>query len=878
MGYSASIMKYRSATEIFFDGIVLEYPRTVLLCILLVVGFLAFQGRHFRLDASSETLVLEDDESLHYTRQIYNRYGKHNFLVLAYTPEGGLFSDETLSDLARLRDELSALERVSSVVSILDVPLLQSSSVSLTGVTSGDEEFPTLGSPEIDKGRAKAELGSSPIYRDLLVSADMQTTAVLIYLAKDPVYEDLLRRRDALRSRRSGSSGPEGYRKMYLEAVLERLERRGDELQQMRHQDIVEIRKIMDKYRGGGELFLGGVSMIADDMIRFIRSDLKVFGLGVLFLLVLVLGVIFRRLRWIFLPMLCCVVSIISMVGLLGWFGWEVTVVSSNFISLQLIMTLAIAIHLMVRYRELLRLEPGASNRRLILETVVLKLRPCVFSVATTVVGFGSLVFCDILPVITFGWMMVAGLIVSLIVTFLLFPTVLVLLAKEGPEYIGGRGRFWPGRDFSLTSLLARFTEARGSLILIISGVVLVFSVVGISRLKVENSFINYFDEDTEIYQGMKLIDRQLGGTTPLDVLVNFEKSGESPGEEEFPGEQGDDVFDEFAELEEERSAAKYWFTSEKMDRIRSVHGYLDELRETGKVLSPASILAVAEKLNDGKPLESFELALLYNESPERFRDMLITPYVSVEHNQARFWVRVRDSDPRLDRSGLLAKIKEGLTGELGFDGENVHFAGLLVLYTDMLESLFGSQIVTLGVTVFLLWGMFLFLFRSLRIALTAILVNVFPVAVVLGVMGWLDTPLNMMTITIAAIGVGIGVDDAIHYIHRFKYEHSRGGAERVLSRRGYVEMMYRCHGSIGHAMYYTSVTIITGFSILALSNFVPNVYFGLLTGLAMLIALVADLTLLPYMLILVKALGGRGRRASVVPGGGDEGAREKKT
>jgi predicted RND superfamily exporter protein len=502
---------------------------------------------------------------------------------------------------------------------------------------------------------------------------------------------------------------------------------------------------------------------------------------------------------------------------------------------------MAIAIHLIVRYRELLAKSPQAPNRELILDTVRLKLTPCAYAVLTTIAGFGSLVLCDILPVITFGWMMIAGLIVSLVVTFLLFPAVLMLLPKEAPR----GGRRW---RFGLTSILARFTEAHGVLIVVVSGGVLILSLIGISRLRVENSFIDYFKPNTEIHQGMKVIDQRLGGTTPLDVIVDFEASGALPTDVEPGPGDSDDIFEEFEEFEEVGTDEKYWFTAEKMDLVKAVHRYLDSLPETGKVLSLASVLGIAEKLNSGKPLDSFELALLYSQTPEQFKTMLIRPYVSVEHNQVRFWVRVRDSEKTLRRNELLKKIKSDLTGILGREGERVHLVGLLVLYNNMLQSLFSSQIVTLGITVVALLGMFLVLFRSSTVALIAIFPNVLSVAAVLGVMGWLKIPLDMMTITIAAISVGIAVDNTIHYIHRFKREFQMD--------HKYLPVMHRCHGSIGHAMYYTSVTIIIGFSILALSNFIPSIYFGLLTGLAMLIALIAALTLLPQMLILVKPFG----------------------
>ncbi|MFC1737831.1 RND family transporter [Planctomycetota bacterium] len=789
------------------------------------------------MDASADTLVLDNDESLRYSRLISTRYGQHDFLILTYTPNENIFSQKTLAALARLRDDLRSLERVVSVHSILDVPLLESPAVSLEELT---EDLPSLDSPTVDRNLAEIELRDSPLYRNLLLSPDSQTTALLINFSDDEVYRDLLERRNRLQQKQmSGSINPS--ERAELKRVIEQYRQHGDKMRLLRHQDILAIRTIMDNYRRDAELFIGGVSMIADDMITFIKNDLKVFGIGVLFFLILTLGIIFRRMCWICLPMLCCGISAICMIGLLGWLGWEVTVVSSNFISLQLIMTMAIAIHLIVRYRELLIQSPQAPNRQLILDTIHLKLKPCVYAVLTTIAGFGSLVLCDILPVIMFGWMMIVGLLVSLFVTFLLFPAVLILIPKETTP---GKTRW----RFPLTSIMAGFTEAKGMLILGISGLVLFVSLIGISRLKAENSFIDYFKETTEIHQGMKVIDQHLGGTTPLDVIIEFEEPQELPAAGEPTAVENGDIFDEFDEFDEAATQEKYWFNSEKINRIKAVHDYLDKLPQTGKVLSLASVLEAVEKLNNGNPLDSFELALLYSETPDKFKTLLLKPYVSVEHNQVRFWVRVRDSDRALRRNELLMKIKAELPGILDIDAEHVHLTGMLVLYNNMLQSLFSSQVLTLGITVLVLTGMFLVLFRSLKIALISMFPNMLAITAMLGVMGWLNIPLDMMTMTIAAITVGIAVDNTIHYIHRFKHEFQKD--------RRYLPTMHRCHRSIGHAMYYTSVTIIIGFSILALSNFVPSVYFGLLTGLAMLIALLAALTLLPQMLILLKPFG----------------------
>ena len=823
----------QSLIQAFFDSVVLQYPRTVLFFLFILCIVFGAGVRYFRLDASSETLIMEDDETFRYSRIIDSRYGQQDFLVLTYHPEVDLLSKQSLEVMSKLRDELVKLPHVTSVRSILNVPLLEGSGLSLKELTS---EVPTLQEGNIDKETARDRLSSSELYQNLLLSPNMKTTALFINFADDVKYYELRDRRNELRAKQEAGMLDNSER-ADLNRAEEKFRQYRDYTEDLRHEDIAAIRAVVEPYRGQAELFLGGVSMIADDMIRFIRNDLKVFGLGVFCLLVLMLGIIFGRVRWVVIPMLCCAVSAVYMIGLLGWLEWEVTVVSSNFISLQLIMTLAIAIHLIVRYRERLAKHPEETHRQLLSETLRHKFKPCLYAVLTTIAGFASLVFCDILPVINFGWMMIIGLILSLLVTFLIFPSVLMLLGKEK-----ARARRW--WHFPITNVLARFTERHGTLILTVSGLVLVLSVVGISKLEVENSFIDYFKEDTEIYQGMKVIDQSLGGTTPLDVIVDFEGPEESPA----TAADEDAIFDEFEEFDEAEDQEQYWFTADKMSRIKAAHRYLDGLEATGKVLSLATMLRVVEELNDGQPLDSLELALLYNETPEEFRNLLVRPYVSVEHNEARLWLRVRDSEETLRRDALLKRIQSELPEILGIEQEHVHLAGMLVLYNNMLQSLFGSQIVTLGITVLILTGMFGVLFRSLKIALIAIFPNALSIGVVLGFMGWMGIPLDMMTITIAAIGIGIAVDDTIHYIHRFKAEFSKD--------RNYHAAMHRCHGSIGYAMYYTSVTIIICFSILALSNFIPTIYFGLLTGLAMLIALIAALTLLPKMLILVKPFG----------------------
>jgi predicted RND superfamily exporter protein len=842
--------KSNSLLARYYDKIVLERPRLILLCLLLVIALLGYKAKDFKLDASTETLILETDEDFIYSRIIKSRYGSLDYLLMIYTPTNDLFSDEALAQLTRLRDDLRQLNGVSSVISILDVPLLKSSLESV-GEWKPGAGVQTLESPAVDRRLAKIEFRKSPLYQNLLVSPDLKTTALQIKLHSDERFQVLLTRRDLLRIKQANEPLT-AVESAEIKTLNEQIRQLREENKKTRHQNIADIRAIMDNYRQDAELFLGGVGMIADDMISFIKSDLKVFGLGVLLFLIVTLSIIFRNFRWVLLPMLCCAFSAISMMGLLGMFGWQVTVVSSNFISLQLIITMAITIHLIVRYRGLASQNPGAEQRHLILDTVRLMVTPCLYAALTTIAGFGSLLLCDLLPVQTFGWMMIAGIIVSLGITFLLFPAGLMVLHRRPPRAHQAVRK----SRVSLTLFLAEFTGTNGKTILVSGVIIFVISLLGISRLVVENSFIDYFKDTTEIYQGLKVIDQKLGGTSPLDVIIDLEEPERSsqaaaPGIDSKSGDEFAEFDDEFAEFDEFDSIEddeSYWFTVEKMALVTRIHEYLDNLPETGKVLSLATMLKIAEDFNNGQPLDNFQLALVYKELPDTFKTMILAPYVSVEHNQLRYAIRVKDSEESLRRNELVKKIKYDLINKLDLREDNVHLTGLLVLYNNMLQSLFESQILTLGVVVIALMGMFLILFRSLKIALIAITPNLLAIGAVLGVIGWLNIPLDMMTITIAAISMGIAVDNTIHYIYRFRQEFD--------VEHNYVKTMFRCHTSIGFAIYYTSVTIIIGFSILALSNFLPTIYFGLLTGLAMLIALIGSLTLLPQLLIVFKPFG----------------------
>lgn len=816
-----------------YDKYILGKPGMVLLVLVVISAFLGYQIKNFRLDASADSLILEHDEDLKYFRMISDRYATGDYLLVTYTSQEDIFSDENLIKIKQLRDELTQVDKVSSVVSIFDVPLLSTPPVPLSEIW---QNIKTLESDNTDKAMARIEIANSPIYQELLVSKDMRSTALQINLARDKKIEALFRQRNQLIDKKHEGTLSK-LESSELERVSYEYSRHQDRRNLERHNTITAIRKIMGKYRSTATVFLGGVPMIADDMITFIKNDIKTFGIGMLCFLVITLWVIFRRPRWVILPMFCCAFSAVIMTGIVSVFRWQVTVISSNFISLQLVITMSITIHLIVRYKELLAKHPDTEHRQLILDTVSSMFKPCIYTTLTTIAGFFSLLVCDILPVINFGWMMMIGLIVSLFTTFLVFPAGLMLVNKEkGPSK----------KEFGdkLTSFFAQLTKNHGAGIFASTLLIIVITFAGISRLTVENSFIDYFRDSTEIYKGMQLIDQKLGGTTPLDVIIDFEHDSDD-NMDQF------DEFDDFSEFDQAGDAAIYWFTPDKLELIGKVHNLLENFQETGKILSFHTMMKVIEKLNDNNQFDHLSLTLLLNELPDEVKDKIVHPYVSVENNQARFSMRINDSMKSLKRDSLLKTIKSDITSKLNIKAEQVHLAGVMVLYNNMLQSLFHSQIETIGLTLLALTIMFLLLFRSFKLSLIALFPNLISSLVVLGVMGLLHIPLDMMTITIVAISIGIAVDDTVHYIHRFRHEFEID--------RSYINAVFRCHKSIGNAMYYTSITIIIGFSILAMSNFIPSVLFGLLTGLAMLMALTASLTLLPRLIILIKPFGDEG-------------------
>ncbi len=811
----------------FYEHYILGYPALVLTLLSIILAVSLSNINNFKLDASADTLILDDDKDLKLFREINDRYESNDFLILTVTDKNkDIFANETLEHIHNLTLEIEEFASVQAVTAITNIPLVSSSKKPLTELI---DNVPNIFSKDIDPELAQQEILTSPIYRDLVISQDAKTTAMQVTLKKNiELKEALIKKELYYKKYRQDAS----FETQYL---LSKQEYNSiTEIQKEKISNLIkDIRKVQEKYTSDRyEIRLGGIPMITDDMVTFIKNDLINFGFGVLIFILATLVIIFRKLIWVMTPIINCIYSVLFMIGLLGYLDWKVTVISSNFISLMLILTLSMNIHIIVRYRQIYT-SSNHDKRLSIIQTTRKMIWPCLYTALTTIVAFASLIFSDIKPVMDFGYMMVLGLTTLFLTSFFLLPCLIMIFSNRKNSIVHENQT-----KLFVTDFLGTITISSGKSIYVIFTLVTLVTVYGLSLLKVENSFINYFRADTEIYKGMQLIDNELGGTTPMDIIIKFKDEKKLTSEN-----------DEFEDLlgDEDEPVESNWFTTDKINKIKYVHDYLDENYYIGKVLSFASSIRVAEIVNDDKELNSLEMSLLYKKLPDEVKDIAVTPYLSIDNNEARINIRILDSNPDLRRADLINKIQNDLNQDPYLKTEKITLTGILLLYNNMLQSLFDSQIKSLGFVMLIIATMFLILFKSIALMVIGIVPNLISALLVLGIMGIMKLPLDMMTITIAAITVGIAVDNSIHYIYRFKEELKICG--------NYEQTILICHSTIGKAIFFTGITVIFGFSILILSNFIPTIIFGVLTGFAMLVALIAVLTLLPRMLITLKPI-----------------------
>lgn len=802
-------------------------PKINLFSLLIALFLFAIGISNFKLDASSETLLLENDPDLKLYRENTELYGSSDFLVVTFTPNETLISESVVTDIKSLVSDLSQIKGISSVLSLLDVPLIESNpGQSLSDVA---DSVSTLNEENIDIALARRVLSTNPVYKNLLISEDLKTTAFQLTLDRNIRYEGLINERYTINESFSKSKQED------LSEINRLINLEKNQISISEEKLVSTIRSLLASYSTKGELFLGGGAMITADTIKFISQDLFVFGIAVLLIFVVVLSYIFRSLVWVLIPLSTAGITSILSMGAVGWLGWKVTVVSANFVSILMIISISLMVHLIVRYQELASINKNLNQKEIVREALRQMFLPCLYTALTTLVAFASLIVSDIKPVIDFGIIMVLGVTITFIFAFIFFGSLLSLINKD---------RLNLGSDNSSSKTLMIHSLAKNNPYKVISAslLVLFLSSWGISKLTVENKFIDYFKSSTEIYKGLSLIDRKLGGTATLDVIID------APEVEIMEDESFDDFDDDFGSaLDDEIEEQGYWFTSDNLAYLETIHDYLENRPEIGKVLSVSSGIKIAEIANNNKRLSDLELALLRKLLPEEIESQLLASYITNGDNQVRLSARVIESYEGLNRKELISSVRYDLENEFNLSKDRYKLTGISVIYNNLLQSLFGSLIGSMGIVFLCIFLMFIFLFRSLSLAVIGIIPNFLAAGAVIGTIGLIGIPLDVMTVTVAAVSIGMGVDNTIHYIHRFKKEFAVS--------KNYLESTKRTHATIGRALFYTSITIVLGFLVLSTSNFSPTIFFGIFTSLSMVMAVIGSLVLLPVLLIKLKPI-----------------------
>ncbi len=818
-------------------SVVVRKPIVVLVSMLALVAACSFFISSLNIDASPDSLMLESDPDLKYYREVHRHYGTDEFIIVGFKPKKEILEKSTIDFIENISEKFKKIEGVSSVTSLSNVPLLlQIQKDNKTGETS----FSNLLSSQVDLAKAKAEFTTSPIYVNNLVNDDLNTTAIKVDIEKNETLIDLLEEKYVFLDKQknqlldeSDEADLHGVRKNIL---FER------QVINNRYKNVLRsVREIVNDVDDAGEFYLAGAPLIGNDMKDFVGKDIKIFGVAILSIMILVLFLFFRRPAWIFLALVCAILNVLLVAGLASILEFQLTIISSNFVALLIIFSVTLSIHVIIRYQEIQKTQPNETideNLKITLSQII---TPCFYMVLTSAIAFFSLIVSDINPVIVFGYIMILGLLCAFLLTFTVLPALIMLINPKSRVL---------EQDKSATlleNLLNVIVNNKRLTIAIVVGM-FVLNIIGISQITVENRFIDYFKKTTDIYQGLELVDQELGGTVPLEVMLEVDPDQvEEVDEDAQEDEEFGDYLTNLEGTQDDFTAKSYWYNRSGIRKINKIHKYLEDLPQVGKVLSLSSTEEVFRTINKGEPLEDFHLSLVYRKVPDNVKQVLISPYVSSDGSQARILARIKDSDHTLIRNDLLKKISTELNTSFINDGESVRLTGISVLYNNVLQSLFRSQILTLGTVFVCIFIMLVILFRNFKLAVIGTLPNIFTALFILGLMGVIGIPLDIMTITIAAITIGIGVDYAIHYIHRYKKEFAQNGDN--------FQAIYRSQTTVGKALYFTSITITLGFIILVLSNFVPSIYFGMLTSIAMLVALFATFSIIPLLLSIMQPL-----------------------
>lgn len=802
-------------------------------------GLMASRLGDFRVEASSDSLSLEDDPGMEVYDKSRAAFGNDEYVFITVTRDD-IFTKEGVAFVKELTDKVAKVKGIKSALSITEIPLFLS--------TKGPPSLPSLymrgvaGQPKLDDKRvvlekAKIELTTSEVYSGSLISEDGKTAAVLATFEIDENLRKLMDYWVDLKRKIKVAKGDELAKlKAEFEKVNPEYRAKETDRKDKRIQIVRDLRALiaaeneaLKKSQVKGKVDGSGLPMIIVDMVDYIHDDLKTFAVASVGFLALFLGLVFQRFRWIFLPLITCIGTALLILGVFVLQDKRTTVVTCNIPSLLLIIGLAHTIHIIVRFQERSAQFPDAEmwdNLKAALRAIVV---PCFYTALTTGVGFLSLMAAGIRPVIDFGFHMGLGVALAFLLSFTVFPASILLL----PKFTGGKGKKDSmGRSSVALGKLAQFALNWRVPIVLLSIIVLSVSLYGTTLITVETRFIDYFRSDSPIHKSLSFIDKELGGTTQFEVIISGKKGFFKTKEGLKAAQNADAVLQKYRRRPEDIGSE----SPESKERV------------VGNIVGLSSIVNEATKIVHGAGMKKATKLFALNKIVPRLGQETLQSYVTKDWSQIRVVARIHDTALDLDRNEFIAKIDKDLRGQLPKD-VTMEVSGIFVIYTNMLNSLTGSQYSTGFSVLGLIFVMMLLLLRNVRAAMLCMIPNTLPIVFVLGLMGLLGIHLDMATVMIASVSLGIAIDGTIHYTVRFREEYAKDGDAHAAVKRS--------HQSIGIAIFYTTLTCIVGFWVLALSNFVPNLYFGMFTGVAMLASLFGALTILPISLAWVKPFKG---------------------
>ncbi|MGE0432527.1 MAG: RND family transporter [Planctomycetota bacterium] len=825
------------------DALLRRHRLVLPLALLGFTIYCAIGLQYFSLDAAAESLTLKNDGDLAFYNETRRNLNSDEYVIvslsLADDQPGDWLTPDRVAYVKQLAAAFLEVPTVAKVESVLGLPLFHSPPplpqqememvranvmMALMKQQQLAEAFNhpvTLASGRADLALARAELTQHCVAVENYISPDARTLQLQVFIQENAFGHFSNDARQRLRDRRDEliAAGTGGEELATVERTLRGLEDQYlldystfGHLRRVAVEGVTAIVEAQRAEHGGEYVFrLSGLPTLVEEMVDSLGHDMLVFGATSAGFVLLVLMLMFRRVRWVVVPLVIGAMVVVWILGLMSHQHIRITLVTVNIASLLFIVTMAHSIHMVVRCREL---QVRARERgetpdpvSLLRETLTSLWWPCLFTALTTCVGFASLFTSQIAPVMEFGFWMAIGTMVALFASFLAFPAVFVLIGLPSPPTPREAGKQPVLRAFAAITL-------RGYRVIPVLGLaVVVVAVLGMQKLQVEMKLIDYFKAASPTHQGLKFIDREMGGTTTLEVIIES-------------GEEG--YFHKFQSLEALRPV---------MDQLDAHHS-----REIGNVISALSFMDEVKRFVP----HDFARALAL----QMTRETLLHDYISPDGKRARIVARVRETIPDLDRGALLTGVTNFLAAQFPADGPlKAKVTGIFVLYTNMLNSLIVSQQKSLGVVGISVTIMLAVLFLSPVLAIIGMVPNVVPVLLVLGVMGLAAIPLNIVTVMIASVALGIGVDGTIHYVARYRKELAATDGDFEAALR-------RSHQSIGLAILATSFAIIGGTWLMMLSDFVPTIWFGLFTGLALLASLFGALTILPSFLLLLRPFG----------------------